>query len=195
MTTTTRVRIASVLLSMTTLVILTGCGKKEQTMSKPISNPPGALALLDKQEITGKQVRMETSKGTVVFELYGDDAPIAVSNFVTLVKKNFYNNLTFHRYEPGFVIQGGDPMGTGLGGPGYSFIDEPVARDYTVGTVAMANAGPNTNGSQFFIMLDNNSTLPKNYTIFGKVTKGMEVVMELRKGDTMTKVNVEPLGT
>lgn len=177
-------------------LLVTACGKATPVnTNKPISNPPGSVTLLSEQDRTNKQIRMVTSKGTIVFELYGDDAPIAVSNFIQLAKNGFYNGLTFHRYEPGFVIQGGDPQGTGYGGPGYSFIDEKVTRDYLAGTVAMANSGPDTNGSQFFIMLANNGTLPKDYTIFGKVVEGMDVVLQLRAGDTMTTVAVEPLGT
>ncbi len=148
-----------------------------------------APGLLPDAEIKGKDAVIETSKGTVVVELYADDAPLTVSNFVFLASKNFYDGLTFHRYEPGFVIQGGDPLGTGTGGPGYRFADEQVTRPYTKGTVAMANAGPNTNGSQFFIMLED-TPLPPAYTIFGMVTQGMDVVDQLRKGDSMTKVSI-----
>jgi len=98
--------------------------------------------------------------------------------------------LTFHRREKGFVIQGGDPNGNGTGGPGYKFVDEPVTREYDRGIVAMANAGPNTNGSQFFIMLANNP-LPKQYTIFGKVISGLDVVDKIKVGDVMELVTIE----
>ncbi|OGL72907.1 peptidylprolyl isomerase [Candidatus Uhrbacteria bacterium RIFCSPHIGHO2_02_FULL_60_10] len=147
--------------------------------------------MLPAARISRKQVRMATDKGEIVFELFDQDAPKAVSNFVALAESGYYDGLTFHRYEPGFVIQGGDPEGTGRGGPGYRFEDEPVTRDYEAGTVAMANAGPDTNGSQFFICLDDVPTLPKNYTIFGKVTKGMDAVLAIRVGDKMNKVTVE----
>ncbi|MBI4092392.1 MAG: peptidylprolyl isomerase [Candidatus Kerfeldbacteria bacterium] len=150
--------------------------------------------MLNQNELANKQIRLKTTKGTIIFELFGQEAPIAVSNFITLAAKGFYNGLTFHRYEPGFVIQGGDPLGNGTGGPGYTFRDEPVSRDYTKGTVAMANAGPNTNGSQFFIMLDDAPTLPKNYTVFGRVTAGMDIVQQLRQDDVMQTVVVETLG-
>lgn len=163
----------------------------ETNVKKAISNPPGALTVLQENELANKQVRMETSKGVIVFELFGQEALVSASNFISLVNKGFYNGLTFHRYEPGFVIQGGDPQGTGRGGPGYTFVDEPVTRDYLEGTVAMANAGPDTNGSQFFIMLADNTELPKQYTVFGKVTTGMDVVLQLRKGDVMKKVTIE----
>ncbi len=126
-------------------------------------------------------VTLQTNKGTIVFETYDADAPKTVANFMTLANKGFYNNLTFHRVIPGFMIQGGDPVGDGTGGPGYKFADEFDANTpsykagYVRGTVAMANSGPNTNGSQFFIMQADNP-LPHNYTIFGKVISGMDVV-------------------
>src|SRR3954447_5832508 len=120
---------------------------------------------------------LETNKGTIQVEFYPGDAPVTVNNFVCLAEDGYFNNTPFHRIVKGFVIQGGDPTGTGSGGPGYKFADEPVTRDYERGTLAMANAGPNTNGSQFFIVLDDlRGKLPKNYTIFGRVTSGQEVV-------------------
>lgn len=154
------------------------------------SSVPTFPGILPAEQRLNKQIRMQTSKGEIVFTLFAEEAPIAASNFIWLTTHKFYDGLTFHRYEPGFVIQGGDPDGNGTGGPGWKFRDEPVTRDYTVGTVAMANAGPNTNGSQFFIMLKD-TPLPKNYTIFGKVTVGLDVVQQLRAGDKMTTVTVE----
>lgn len=118
---------------------------------------------------------LHTEKGDVTIALTADKTPITVNNFVTLSKRNFYNNTIFHRIIKGFMIQGGDPKGDGTGGPGYKFADEPFEGDYTRGTVAMANSGPNTNGSQFFIM-HQDYQLPKNYVIFGKVVKGIETV-------------------
>ena len=118
-----------------------------------------------------------TNKGTVEVEFYPGDAPNTVNNFVCLAEDGYFDGTPFHRIVKGFVIQGGDPTGTGTGGPGYRFNDEPVSRDYERGTLAMANAGPNTNGSQFFVVLDDlRGKLPKNYTIFGKVTEGLDVV-------------------
>jgi cyclophilin family peptidyl-prolyl cis-trans isomerase len=120
---------------------------------------------------------IETNKGTVTAELFPSDAPNTVNNFVCLAQDGYFDGTPFHRIVKGFVIQGGDPTGTGMGGPGYRFDDEPISRDYERGTLAMANAGPNTNGSQFFIVLDDlRGKLPKNYTIFGKVTEGLDVV-------------------
>lgn len=123
------------------------------------------------------QAVLTTSHGQVVINLLDDEAPIAVNNFVFLAEQGYYSNVPFHRVINGFMIQTGDPTGTGRGGPGYQFQDEPISRDYAPGTVAMANAGPNTNGSQFFIVHgDMRGQLPKNYTIFGEVTEGMDVV-------------------
>jgi cyclophilin family peptidyl-prolyl cis-trans isomerase len=120
---------------------------------------------------------IHTTKGDIDVQVFADDAPKAANNFVDLARKGFYDGVIFHRVVPGFVVQGGDPTGTGTGGPGYKFEDEPFKGDYDRGTLAMANAGPNTNGSQFFICLaDLGGKLPKNYTIFGRVTKGMDVV-------------------
>lgn len=120
---------------------------------------------------------VHTTDGDIVINLLASEDPITVNNFVFLAQHNFYNNVPFHRIIKGFMIQTGDPTGTGAGGPGYKFKDEPITRDYTKGTVAMANAGPNTNGSQFFIVqADMSGRLPKNYTIFGEVTQGIDVV-------------------
>ena len=136
-------------------------------------------------------ITINTNYGEIQFATYDEDAPKTAKNFIDLAQKGFYNNLIFHRVIKDFMIQGGDPnckasgadSGTcGTGGPGYQFDDELDARTpsysngYLKGVVAMANSGPNTNGSQFFIMLKDNPTLPKNYTIFGKVTKGQDVV-------------------
>ena len=131
------------------------------------------------------------TKGDIKLELNPAEAPVTVNNFVTLARDGFYNGLTFHRVVPGFVIQGGDPIGNGTGGPGYKFKDEPVKRSYRAGTLAMANAGPNTNGSQFFICLEDQQGLPPNYTIFGDTISGMDVVRNIRVGDVMQSVTVE----
>jgi cyclophilin family peptidyl-prolyl cis-trans isomerase len=118
---------------------------------------------------------IDTSAGTMKAELFVTDAPNTVNNFVFLAREGFYDGVIFHRVIEGFMIQGGDPTGTGRGGPGYKFNDEPVSRKYDRGILAMANAGPNTNGSQFFIMHANYG-LPPNYTIFGRLTGGEEVL-------------------
>ena len=131
---------------------------------------------------------METNFGNIVIDLLPQEAPIAVNNFVLLSRQGYYDNVIFHRVVKGFMIQTGDPTGTGTGGPGYKFADEPITSDYLPGTVAMANAGPNTNGSQFFICLaDLRNNLSKNYTIFGKVTSGFDVVQKI--GDVPVTTN------
>ena len=128
-----------------------------------------------------------TEKGDIDVDLFTTDAPKATQNFVDLAKKGFYDDVIFHRVIPGFVVQAGDGQHgkkaslnagrVGTGGPGYTFEDEPVKGDYVRGALAMANAGPNTNGSQFFICTaDLTGRLPKSYTLFGQVTKGMDVV-------------------
>jgi cyclophilin family peptidyl-prolyl cis-trans isomerase len=120
---------------------------------------------------------LHTNKGDITFDLLMADAPKTVNNFVFLAREGFYDGSPFHRVIKSFMIQGGDPTGTGRGGPGYRFADEKVQRRYERGIVAMANAGPNTNGSQFFICHGRNSeSLPPSYTIFGKVSAGMDVV-------------------
>ena len=154
---------------------------------------PGVLPA---EEIQNKVVRIHTEKGDIVFELYPDTAPKTVSNFVYLASQGYYDGLVFHRHVPGFVIQGGDPTGTGTSGPGYKFEDElNDSYKYDRGIVAMANSGPNTNGSQFFIMLKDTPIsqygMQKLYTVFGRVIEGMDVVDELRAKDAMVTVAIE----
>jgi cyclophilin family peptidyl-prolyl cis-trans isomerase len=126
---------------------------------------------------------LKTSEGDIKIKLYADKTPITVNNFVYLAKQSFYNNTIFHRVIDGFMIQGGDPLGNGTGGPGYKFDDEKFDGEYKRGIIAMANAGPNTNGSQFFIMHKDNP-LPKNYVIFGEVTEGLDVVDKIATAET-----------
>ncbi|MBI2866757.1 MAG: peptidylprolyl isomerase [Chloroflexi bacterium] len=121
-----------------------------------------------------------TTEGVMTFNLLVSDAPLAVNNFIFLAREGFYDNVKFHRIIEGFMVQSGDPTGTGTGGPGYQFRDERVTRDYVRGTLAMANAGPNTNGSQFFIV-HADSQLPKAYTIFGLLTEGFDALDKTAK--------------
>ena len=118
---------------------------------------------------------IDTSMGTMKADLFPDDAPATVNNFVFLARQGFYDSVSFHRVINNFMVQTGDPTGTGTGGPGYRFNDEPVKRKYVRGTLAMANSGPNTNGSQFFVV-HKDYPLPPNYTIFGQVTDGLDVL-------------------
>ena len=127
---------------------------------------------------------MQTSHGTIGLELYGDDAPKTVENFLKLSRDGFYDGVVFHRVIPDFMIQGGDPTGTGSGGPGYQFEDEFNNRKVERGALAMANAGPNTNGSQFFIVTaDACPWLDGKHTVFGRVTSGMDVVDSISQLD------------
>jgi cyclophilin family peptidyl-prolyl cis-trans isomerase len=139
-------------------------------------------------------VTIATDGGPIVMDLDPRLAPRSVNNFVALARDGYYDGLTFHRVEPGFVIQGGCPEGSGRGGPGYKFADEPVQGDYTQGAVAMANAGPDTNGSQFFVCLEDLSgRLPKQYNLFGHVTEGMDVALGVQRGAVMNSVTIEEL--
>jgi len=148
---------------------------------------------------TANEAVITTDKGQITFQFERKDAPKTSENFIRLASRGYYTNVTFHRVEEGFVIQGGDPKGDGTGGEsawGGTFQDEinpdsPLyQRGYVEGTVAMANAGPNTNGSQFFITLADQPSLPKSYTIFGHVTAGIDVVKKIARGDKMVKVEV-----
>lgn len=141
-------------------------------------------------------ITLKTNQGDIQFKTFIDDAPNTVSNFVKLAEDGFYDGVIFHRVIDGFMIQGGDPTGTGTGGPGYSFDDEidPSSdlyqRGYVKGVVAMANAGPNTNGSQFFIMVADNP-LPPAYTIFGEVVMGQEIADAISQVETVNDKPVE----
>jgi cyclophilin family peptidyl-prolyl cis-trans isomerase len=158
-----------------------------------VENVQESIATTSLQVINNKKsmntITLDTNKGKIVFQTYDTDAPKASANFINLANKGFYNGVIFHRVIKGFMIQGGDPTGTGRGGPGYKFEDElnpdteSAKAGYTRGTVAMANSGPNTNGSQFFIM-HNDYGLPHNYTIFGKVISGLEVVDAIANSKT-----------
>jgi len=136
--------------------------------------------------------RMETDKGTINLELYPQHAPKTVNNFVFLAREGFYDDLKFHRVIANFMVQGGDPTGTGRGGPGYKFEDELTGNPlkHETGTLSMANAGPNTNGSQFFITHAPQPHLNGKHTVFGKVTDGQDVVNAIRQGDTMKSVEI-----
>lgn len=136
--------------------------------------------------------RITTPKGDMVFSFYSEDAPQHSAAFIKLADAGFYDGLAFHRVEPGFVIQGGDPKGDGTGGPGYNLKAEFNDRPHVRGTVAMARASsPDSAGSQFYICLDDARFLDKQYTVFGQLTDGFEALEAIRRGDTMTKVSIE----
>jgi peptidyl-prolyl cis-trans isomerase B (cyclophilin B) len=138
-------------------------------------------------------VRIATTHGDILFQLFPDDAPIHAAAFIKLAESGFYDGLTFHRVEPGFVVQGGDPRGDGTGGPGYHLKAEFNTRPHLRGTVAMARASaPDSAGSQFYICLDDARFLDGQYTVFGQMTDGFEALDAIRRGDAMTSVKVEP---
>jgi len=157
----------------------------------PATSPSPTPAVVDDQALPLVSIR--TNRGTIQIELFEDEAPNTVANFVSLVEKGFYSGLTFHRVIPGFMAQGGCPRGTGRGGPGYTFPDEFSAkRRHVRGALSMANSGPSTNGSQFFICYTSPSHLDGKHSVFGRVLgDGMNVVDQLRNGDKMLEVRVE----
>jgi len=167
--------------TITMVIALVAIGAMWYAFTKP--RTPQNQTQNNMQTTTNPQVTLKTTQGDITIELFKDKTPKTAQNFLDLSKKDFYNNVVFHRTIPGFMIQGGDPTGTGTGGPGYQFEDEPFKGEYLRGTVAMANAGPNTNGSQFFIM-HADYPLPPNYVIFGKVLSGMEAVDKIATAPT-----------
>lgn len=141
------------------------------------------------------QARIQTDKGDIVFSFFPDDAPNHSAAFIKLADAGFYDNLTFHRVEPGFVVQGGDPDGNGTGGPGYRLKAEFNSKPHLRGTVAMARSSdPNSAGSQFYLCLDDARFLDNQYTVFGQMSDGYETLDQIRRGDTMNKVTIEPKG-
>ena len=155
------------------------------------------MPLPDMQIDVAKTYRatIATPRGAVVIDLDPSAAPKTVNNFVSLARDGFYDGLTFHRVIPNFMVQGGDPTGTGSGGPGYKFEDETQGNPlkHERGVISMANAGPNTNGSQFFITHDPQPHLNGRHTVFGTVTEGMDAVDSIRQGDTMDSVTIEEM--
>ncbi|HEX3469090.1 MAG TPA: peptidylprolyl isomerase [Candidatus Elarobacter sp.] len=158
------------------------------THTKPTGDELTGLAA----EAKTARARITTPKGDIVFSFFPDDAPQHSAAFIKLARAGFYDGLKFHRYEPGFVIQGGDPSGNGTGGPGYNLDAEFNENPHIKGTVAMArSSNPNSAGSQFYICLDDASFLNRNYTVFGHVVEGQDVVDKIRAGDAMTSVKIE----
>ncbi len=165
----------------------TGGEKTMSNKTKQWDSPPEM-----KVEASGVYVvEIKTNKGDLTLELYPEYAPKTVNNFVFLSNEGFYDGVTFHRVIPDFVIQGGDPSGTGSGGPGYRFEDETAGNPlvHAAGMISMANSGPDTNGSQFFITHSPQPHLNGRHTVFGKVVEGMETVNMIRQGDVMEKVS------
>ncbi|MDP6127919.1 MAG: peptidylprolyl isomerase [Dehalococcoidales bacterium] len=134
---------------------------------------------------------IETRKGDIVLELFAKDVPKTVNNFVFLAREGFYDGTTFHRVIPGFMAQGGDPTGTGSGGPGYSFADEFSDHTHGAGALSMANSGPNTNGSQFFITYSSQHSLDNRHSVFGQLTSGVNILESLENGDKIKRIIIE----
>ena len=158
-------------------------------MSKSYKTAP-PMTIDKKKKYT---VTMKTNKGDLVLELFAAEAPNTVNNFVFLAREGFYNGVTFHRVIPGFMVQGGDPTGTGAGGPGYEFADEFSARKHETGTLSMANAGPGTNGSQFFITYAPQPHLDRHHSVFGQLKdakEGMKVMNQIKAGDKIIGVEI-----
>jgi cyclophilin family peptidyl-prolyl cis-trans isomerase/predicted GIY-YIG superfamily endonuclease len=165
--------------------------RKEIAMAKQQAPTDDEVRTLSDEARTA-QARIRTTKGDIVFTFYPDEAPRHAAAFMKLARAGFYDGLTFHRVEPGFVIQGGCPEGTGTGGPGYRLDAEFSELPHTKGTVAMARSSdPNSAGSQFYITLDDARFLDRQYTVFGQVVEGQEVVDDIRRGDVMEKVTIE----
>jgi peptidyl-prolyl cis-trans isomerase B (cyclophilin B) len=158
-------------------------------MAKRYSSPPQMTIDANKNYTA----TIETSKGTIVCDLFAKDAPKTVNNFVFLARENFYDGTKFHRVIENFMIQGGDPEGTGRGGPGYRFEDETAnnPHKHRVGSLSMANAGPNTNGSQFFVTHVVTDWLDGKHTVFGQVKSGQNVVNSIQQGDTIKTVTIQ----
>ena len=142
---------------------------------------------------SGKQyvATIETEKGNIGLDLFAGDVPETVNNFVFLAREGFYDGTTFHRVIPGFMAQGGDPTGTGSGGPGYRFADEFTKHTHVTGALSMANAGPNTNGSQFFITYAPQNHLDGKHSVFGQLTDGTDVLEAVKQGDTIIRIVIE----
>ena len=151
------------------------------------SAPPPMTIDTDKQYLA----TIETEKGDLVLELFAADVPVTVNNFVFLARDGYYDNTTFHRVIPDFMAQGGDPTGSGRGGPGYKFADEFTSHTHVTGALSMANAGPDTNGSQFFITYSPQPHLNNHHSVFGQLTKGMDVLKNLVNGDVIKTITIE----
>jgi peptidyl-prolyl cis-trans isomerase B (cyclophilin B) len=164
------------------VVVRTTMPEKPKTYSAP---PPMTIDTSNQYTAT-----IETEKGDLVLELFASDAPNTVNNFVFLAREGFYDGLTFHRVVPDFVVQGGCPVGDGTGGPGYQFDDEITEHTHVAGALSMANSGPNTNGSQFFITYTAQHHLDGHHSVFGQLIEGMDVLEQIEQGDIMIRVTI-----
>ncbi len=200
-------RLVGIILLLVALV-LTSCAKAEEktpavneaapavkeaappmtTNSRKQYTAPPPMTIDSKKQYTAT---IKTKKGDLVLDLFASDVPLTVNNFVFLAREGFYNGTTFHRVIPDFMAQGGDPTGTGMGGPGYSFADEFSQHTHVTGALSMANAGANTNGSQFFITYAPQRHLDGKHSVFGQLTEGMDVLKKIVSGDSIISITIE----
>lgn len=168
-------------------LVLSSCNDKESKSSEPTGGSPESA---EPAEITDVNIVLKTSKGDIEAVIYATKTPITAANFLNLAEKDYYDGITFHRVIPNFMIQGGDPEGTGRGGPGYRFADEfdPSLKHTGPGIFSMANAGPGTNGSQFFITHVATPHLDGKHSVFGKVTNGQDIVNAIERDDVITDI-------
>jgi peptidyl-prolyl cis-trans isomerase B (cyclophilin B) len=178
-------RIASIVLISAILPLAACAGGTPK--SKTYSSPPEMQIDPNKQYTA----IIETDKGNLILELFAADVPVTVNNFVFLAREGFYDGTTFHRVIADFVAQGGDPTGTGSGGPGYTFDDEFTNHKHVTGAISMANYGPNTNGSQFFICYSPQPHLDGHHSVFGQLLEGMDVLLQIKQGDVINRIVIE----
>ncbi len=178
-------RIAGILLILAVPFLLSCSSSSSQP--KTYSSPPPMLIDTSKQYTA----IIETEKGDLVLELFAEDVPVTVNNFVFLAREGFYDNITFHRVVEDFVVQGGDPTGTGYGNPGYYFDDEFTEHTHVAGALSMANSGADTNGCQFFITYAPQPHLDGVHTVFGQLIEGMDVLQQIEQGDAIIRIVIE----
>jgi peptidyl-prolyl cis-trans isomerase B (cyclophilin B) len=187
-------KIASIVL-ISAVLPLAACpgGETPSETPEPTSGPKQYSSPPEMQIDPNKKYTaiIETEKGNLVLELFAADVPVTVNNFVFLAREGFYDNTTFHRVIEDFMAQGGDPTGTGSGGPGYKFDDEFTSHSHVTGALSMANAGANTNGSQFFICYSPQHHLDGHHSVFGQLIEGMDVLLQIKNGDVIKRIVIE----
>lgn len=187
-------RIAGTILVLATLLTVSCGGEATESETKGVTMPkrktyssPPAMTIDTSKKYTAI---IKTEKGNLLLELFASDVPRTVNNFVFLARDGFYDGTTFHRVIAGFMAQGGDPTGTGTGGPGYSFADEFTKHTHVAGALSMANAGPNTNGSQFFITYAPQHHLDGKHSVFGQLIEGMDILESIEQGDAIIRITI-----
>jgi peptidyl-prolyl cis-trans isomerase B (cyclophilin B) len=183
-------RIASIIL-ISAIFPLAACPGGEPTGETPKPKSYSSPPEMQIDPAKSYTATIETEKGNLVLELFASDVPVTVNNFVFLAREGFYDNTTFHRVIEDFMAQGGDPTGTGAGGPGYKFADEFTNHSHVTGALSMANAGADTNGSQFFICYSPQHHLDGHHSVFGQLVAGMDVLLQIRKGNVIKRIVIE----